>query len=471
MQVSPKAVPYDIGVAKTNRGEPAHTSGLAIVVGNDALAQEVCRILAADGHDVTVIWGQDAPGLRRRIEECGGRFVDGDPRDPHVLFQAGAVPAGVLLALAEDDRINLEVALQAREANPGVRIVMRQYNRALARKLAENLTNCAVVSLAAHSAATYAAAAVDPECFLGIEFPTGSHELVGFSRRAPRELGVSGMRLIDAEHRLQCRILACDGDLRDRDRVLAPNDELTLFGRVERLSLAAMPLKKARRDVSWVATRIRLIASEFDPLLRVLVVAGAAVFVIATAYFGIALHLSPVTAAYFVTATMTTVGYGDIALADKGALSQIAGMLLMLAGLLIANLALAFVAAALIRAQWNALQGLRPIRQAGHIVVFGAGRVGTRVVDFLCELGATVAVVERTPAPELVARARLETSASLPGTARSMQRSSSATCGPPGARSSLPIATPPISKLLLAREHVAAISPSSCALPSRTSRR
>jgi Trk K+ transport system NAD-binding subunit len=52
------------------------------------------------------------------------------------------------------------------------------------------------------------------------------------------------------------------------------------------------------------------------------------------------------------------------------------------------------------------IQGLRPIRDVGHIVVFGAGQVGTRVVDYLCDIHAVVTVVERNPTPELLRRAR-----------------------------------------------------------------
>jgi len=103
---------------------------------------------------------------------------------------------------------------------------------------------------------------------------------------------------------------------------------------------------------------------------------------------------------------MTTVGYGDIALADKSQWLQLADILLMTIGLVIANIAIGFVAAALVRAQSHALQGLRPVYDVGHVVVFGAGRVGTRIVEYLGELGALITVVESAPTPELVRRAR-----------------------------------------------------------------
>jgi len=376
-----------------------------VVVGNDALTESVCRSLRAAGWSVTVVWAQE-PGLCERIEAAGATFVGRPPRDPDALRAAGVTTAQALLALDEDDRVNLEVALEAREANPNIRVVMRQFNQALARKIERNLPDCSVMSLASYSAATYAAAAVDPNCFFGLEFPIGSRSLVGFSRHTARDLSVAGHDLARAELKLQCRVLSCNGGPCDDGRRFAGDDELVVFGPVAQLARAAVPLQIARRGLGWIATRVRAIASEFDPLLRVLVAAGAFVFVAATIFFSLTLHRNPLTAAYFVTTTMTTVGYGDISLADQALYLQAAGMVLMVSGVVIANLAIAFVAAALIRAQWNSLQGLRPIRDAGHVVVFGAGRVGTRVVDFLCELGAIVTVVEVTPSPELVARAR-----------------------------------------------------------------
>lgn len=375
------------------------------MIGRDALAESVCRDLRADGSHVTLI-SDFNPGLRERVEAGGAAFVAGSARDTGVLRTAGVGDARAVLILDQDDNVNLEVALDAREVNPSVRIVMRQFNRGRARKVEQNLRDCSVLSLAAHSAATYAAAAIDPGCFLGVEFPTGSHSLVGFSRHSAAEAGVSGLAVAEAAARLQCRVLSLNGRPPDDREVTNPADELILFGTVGELGRITAPLQTAWHFFRWINARVQAIRSEVDPLLRVLLVVGVCVFLAATVFFSFALDLQPLTAAYFVTTTMTTVGYGDIALKSAGPLVQLAGMGLMVAGLVIANLAIAFVAAALIRAQWNVLQGLRTIRDAGHIVVFGAGRVGTRIVDFLCKQGASVTVVELNPAPALIARAR-----------------------------------------------------------------
>ena len=386
---------------------------LVVVMGGDILVESVCRDLRAAGHRVTVIWELDE-GLREGIEACGASCVVGSPKDPGALVEAGIESAVAFMALDQDDSLNIEVVLQARELNPNVRVVLRQFNRALARKIEQNLSNSSVISLAAHSAATYAAAAVEFESFLGIEFPKGSRSIVTFTRRTAASLGAAGCSVTQAEQRLRCRIVSRSGQGAS-EAPLRDDEELILIGPLNLFAGAPPQLRTTRDVLGWIAPRIRSIVGEFDPLLRLLLIAAIGVFVAATAFFGWALHLNPITAAYFVTETMTTVGYGDIALGDKGIPLQIAGIVLMSCGLIIANLAIAFVAAALVRAQWNAVQGLRPIHDAGHIIVFGAGRVGTRVVDYLCDLGALITVVELNPTPELLRRARVREISLLTG--------------------------------------------------------
>jgi Trk K+ transport system NAD-binding subunit len=387
------------------------TEPLIVVAGGDTLVENVCRDLREAGHRVTVVW-EPVADLRERIERCGGRFVAGSPRNRDVLVDAGVDAAAAFMALDQSDQLNIEAAMQARELNSGMRIVLRQFNRALAHKIEQNLVNCSVVSLAALSAATYAAAAVERDSFLGVEFPRGSRSIVAFARRTAQTADVAGLDVAHAEQRLGCRILSRSGEGSD---ALDGDEELVLCAPLPVFAALPPALHTTHNAMEWIVERTRAIVSEFDPLLRVVLIVGIGVFAAATGFFGLMLHLNPVTAAYFVTQTMTTVGYGDIALADKGSGLQLVDILLMGAGIVLANLALAFVAAALIRAQWNAVQGLRPIRDAGHIVVFGAGRVGTRVVDYLCELGALITVVELDPTPELLRRARFRQISLLTG--------------------------------------------------------
>jgi voltage-gated potassium channel Kch len=142
-----------------------------------------------------------------------------------------------------------------------------------------------------------------------------------------------------------------------------------------------------------------------DPVIRGLIGLAAVVFVVSTIFFGLVLKKDPVTAAYFVTTTMTTTGYGDITPTTH--LGMLATMVLEVLGVAFSGISIAFVTTALTRAQFNALQGLRQIRTRSHVIVCGAGNVGTRVIEFLQLLRQPVVVIDPVPEPEIVEQSRV----------------------------------------------------------------
>src|SRR5439155_5440815 len=112
------------------------------------------------------------------------------------------------------------------------------------------------------------------------------------------------------------------------------------------------------------------------------------------------------TAAYFVLTTMTTTGFGDITPNHQDPSDVVVAMALMILGTVFTGIFIAFVASRLTRAQWVRMQGLRPIRRRGHIVICGCGSIGTGVIDLLLDFGKPLVVVEQHPDAVLVERAR-----------------------------------------------------------------
>jgi Trk K+ transport system NAD-binding subunit len=80
-------------------------------------------------------------------------------------------------------------------------------------------------------------------------------------------------------------------------------------------------------------------------------------------------------------------------------------MLLMLSGIMLMGLFIAFGASLLTRVHWVTMQGLRPVHRRGHIVVCGAGSIGTDVIDLLLALDKRLVVVELAPDATVVERA------------------------------------------------------------------
>src|ERR1700757_894338 len=228
-----------------------------IVVGGGAIAlstaQELC---ARKDHRVVVVWTRD-PDFARTVEAIGAVYVGARPDSGEALNRAGAQHAVTILALSPDDQLNLHAALLARDANPSIRIVLRQFNRTLAHKIEQNLANCSVLSLAWHSAATYAAAAMDSSCFRGLQFPEPDGPLTGFATRIAESCGVGDYTVAGAERVLGARILAVDSktDLA-RDTVLAGRAELVVYGDIAGLQ-GSTPRRSAARSHPALGRRLR----------------------------------------------------------------------------------------------------------------------------------------------------------------------------------------------------------------------
>jgi voltage-gated potassium channel Kch len=131
-----------------------------------------------------------------------------------------------------------------------------------------------------------------------------------------------------------------------------------------------------------------------------------AVSAIATWYFHTALGGTWLDAVYFVITTMTTTGYGDVTPDRNNPADIIAAMLLMLAGITLTGLFIAFGASLLTRVYWVTMQGLRPVHRRGHIVVCGAGSIGSGVIDLLLGQDKRLVVIELNPDTTIVESAR-----------------------------------------------------------------
>lgn len=383
-----------------------------IIVGAGALAlstaQELCLI---PGQRIVVLWPADDE-FASEVEAVGARFVAGRPDSRDALAAAGVAEAITILALSTDDQLNLQSVLRARDANPRIRIVLRQFNRAFATKIEQNLADCSVLSLAWHSAATYAAAALDPTCWRGLQFPEPEGPLSGFAVRTA-DPGLAGRSVFQAERALGARIVAVDGSTALLpDDMLAPGARLIVYATLDRL-LDSTPRQKLTgrrlslaRLVRGVVHRGRWRLRRIDGYLAVFAAAALLMFLIGTLYFHGSLGAGWLTAAYFVLTTMTTTGFGDISPNHDKPWDVAFAMTLMLTGTTLAGIFVAYAASLLTRAQWVRMQGMRPIHRRGHIIVCGAGSIGTSVIDLLLDFDKPVVVIEQQPDTALVERAR-----------------------------------------------------------------
>ncbi|HEV7179525.1 MAG TPA: NAD-binding protein [Candidatus Baltobacteraceae bacterium] len=453
------------------------TETLIIVVGGDYLAYEICReILKTAGQRIALIWRHEDERAQRLLDDVasalGAEFPDTfaffneDATDARVLRMAGLRAANeapdrcsyCVVAVSQDDRMNLRVALLARDINDRVRVTIRQFNPLLGHKIQEGLKyNCTAISPAAHAAATYAAAAVDPSCFYALPFPTleapvakaihrselngdrvaqriESGGLFGFCERTAGDFGIGGMNVVEAEAHLRARVVAIndaapycvhgDEDHADAaaiDAVIDEGDRVVAFGPIAHLKEIGPWRERQTRSSQWkerwsghlhdFATSVR----RTEPILRSVFLGALVLYALFVVFFIWNLHLNVIASMYYVMSTMTTVGYGDITACGNCAtktmsVGQIAGiltaMLVMLVGITIFAVFTATVTSGLNAATTRRLRGLRRIHRSGHIIVCGAGNVGSLVVEYLRELDEHVVVVEQNPDAILMELAR-----------------------------------------------------------------
>jgi voltage-gated potassium channel Kch len=106
-----------------------------VVCGLGHVGTRVVDELVALGEEIVAIErSPDAPG----IEPLRARGVPvhvGDARRDELLSATGIAHAKAVVCATDDDLANLEIALDAKRMNPGVRVVMRMFDQRLAAKV------------------------------------------------------------------------------------------------------------------------------------------------------------------------------------------------------------------------------------------------------------------------------------------------------------------------------------------------
>jgi Trk K+ transport system NAD-binding subunit len=138
-------------------GTPEEAEGPhTIVVGQNNVGQRIAEELLRAGLPV-VILTPPSPEHSERQEFAACPVIVADPRYDAALARAGIATATAVVAVTEDDIMNLGVAFQARKLNPSARSVIRTFDATLGAKLQSQLGGEAVLSASAVSAPTFAA--------------------------------------------------------------------------------------------------------------------------------------------------------------------------------------------------------------------------------------------------------------------------------------------------------------------------
>ena len=347
-------------------------SGHIILCGDDALATRITEELNATGTRVVTVQSAAA------------------------LAAAEVADAHAVICADDDDELNLEIALLARQANPNVRVVARLGNSVLREAMAQDNGPGAILDVADLAASSVVEAALARTTHTisvaGIDFVVSGADAPhdGTMREIYGDL--APVAVIHGENSdTPGEVVACPGrDLRVREgdwtAMIGTADELVEQGiRVPR----PLSHRKARRPpVRRVIDAVRLIRDDINPMFYRALAASFSLWIGSTVLLRFAYQHPPgmtwIDALYFTTETIATVGYGDFSFMHQPMWLRIWGIGLMFAGVTTTAILVAFIADVLLSRRLAHSAGRRKVRHLrNHVIVVGLGSFGIRVVSDL----------------------------------------------------------------------------------------
>ncbi|MEU3030882.1 NAD-binding protein [Streptomyces incarnatus] len=323
-----------------------------------------------------------------------------------VLAEAGVGRATALALVHDDDETNIRAALTARRLNPRLRLVLRLYNRRLGQHIEELLDQAAALaydgggnaeaSTTVLSDADTAAPALAATALAGTSKVVQTEGLLlrAVERPLPADSGLHTLALLSvsdpAGGEQEPRLLPADEEVRGA----AGRTAIVL----EQVSTAGGPESAARG-----AGILPWLNSLFSRRLR-WSLAGlvGCVLALAIALWAVT-GIHPLRAFYLTLLDM-------FAIDDPAVGAPLGRQLLQLLSALVGLLLLPVLLAAVLEAlgTFRTATSLRrpPRGLAGHVVLLGLGKIGTRVLTRLRELNVPVVCVESDPEARGLATAR-----------------------------------------------------------------
>ncbi|MBC9713279.1 NAD-binding protein [Streptomyces sp. TRM66268-LWL] len=411
-----------------------------VVCGDDALAQRLAgELREVYGEQVTLVvppagsrpslplTGRERAGaLLGRVSAALGRGAPAAGTAPgeeqlyeaaelteEVLAQAGVAQAAALALVNDDDETNIRAALAARRLNPRLRLVIRLYNRKLGQHLAELLDQASLladpeldtreVSTTVLSDADTAAPALAAAAVAGTrKVLQADGLLLQAVEQQPPGPGESA-----AEGLCTLALLSTprgNGRGTDEGPQLLPDDAAVtaaagrgtvVLQAVQHNGPPLSPGRLAGRTVSLRELFSRRLRWSLAGLL-------AAVIGLAVAS-SLTTEENPLHATYLTLLDLFALN--DPA-TDEPHSRQILQLLAALAGLLLLPVLLAAALEAFGTFRTAAALRRPPRGLSGHVVLLGLGKIGTRVLTRLRELGIPVVCVEEDPEARGIPHAR-----------------------------------------------------------------
>lgn len=413
--------------------------GHMIVCGDDALAERLAAelttvyrervtLVVPTGHRTSPTGPARAATMLGRVQavvnRTAGSATDGASDAPHVLevpelteavlAEAGVYEAAALALVHDDDETNIRAALAARRLNPRLRLVIRLYNRKLGQHLEELLDQAAALAVpgldpeALDSSTTVLSDADTAAPALAATAVAGTSKVIqadGLLLRAVERTppghgetarpGLCTLALLSSTTNDPAGAEGSDASGREGPMLLPDDNTVATSPGHGTVVLETVTHSAATPPPRRLAGRGAPLGSLFSRRLR-WSLAGlmACVLALAVATWLTSEQKHPLHAAYLTLLDLFAIN--DPAIGEPTT-RQVLQLLAGLAGLLLLPVLLAAVLEALGTFRTAAALRRPPRGLSGHVVLLGLGKIGTRVLTRLNELGIPVVCVEEDP--------------------------------------------------------------------------
>lgn len=130
-----------------------------IVCGMGRVGFRVINELLSFGESVVGINQSEREEWLQPLQRAGVPVILGDARRKQTLIDAGIERAAAIVVCTSDDLTNLDIALDARELRPSVKVVLRMFDQKLAENVSKGFGIQTAFSVSALAAPAFAAAA------------------------------------------------------------------------------------------------------------------------------------------------------------------------------------------------------------------------------------------------------------------------------------------------------------------------
>lgn len=131
-----------------------------IVCGVGKVGYRVILELLKFGRDVVAIESNENGRFVEKTKNLGIPLIFGNARRSETILKAGIQHADAIIPCTDDELTNLDIALDARDIHPGIKVVLRMFDTDLARRVEKGFGIHTAFSTSALAAPSFAAAAM-----------------------------------------------------------------------------------------------------------------------------------------------------------------------------------------------------------------------------------------------------------------------------------------------------------------------